>query len=138
MRNVVALRRHLNVYDAELKQYDARLRASRNLTVVPDSPVAGALKVIQELMPRLPKDDIDLLTPSALAAMRSVRKHDPQIWLLYRGQIRDRCGRYTSRMLDEALELPETRALRKFDPLAFDSMELTAHATWVVKGLFSR
>lgn len=85
----------------EVAQVAERLR---EIDVVP-LDARRSLAVLAPLVNGLPVTDTFVIAPDALQAWRVLRKLDPEIFLIYRGLVRKKCGRELVDILDERLRL---------------------------------
>lgn len=89
----------------------------RRLDAVP-LDTRRAYAILGPLLRDLPECDHLLLSQDALPAWRVLKEREPEIFLVYRAQVRSRCGRSVSDLLDQALAVPGTGARREIELLS--------------------
>lgn len=107
-------------------------RLGRNATA--DAELRAAVNVLGALLKDLPSTDDMLLTDHATVAWRTLRDRDPSTYLLYRGAVRQRCGRHVTDILDAHIGPPVTGPDRDIRLLTVEELLAQPAPRWLVDG----
>ena len=121
--------------DAEFIALTDRLRRNS----AGDQILRGAYNTLGGILKTLPASDDLLMSPEAMGAWRTLRDHEPAIYLTYRAAVRQKCGRAITDLLDHHIGPPRAGSPREIVLLSpTDMWQLSTGADLVENWIPSR
>lgn len=97
-----------------------------------DQALRQAFAVLGPLLKELPVTDDLLLSPYAVTAWRTLRDHNPDLYLTYRAAVRGKCGRHVTDLLDNHIGPPQPGPVREIKVLTVNDLRAQQAPAWLV------